>query len=135
MADHPTKILLFGCGEDAGHFLHRPSAGRPVTDYGVMRRLPALVSGNLDGVFPPQRHRKEFVPRRVVLEIGADTWTVLAWWDYSVDNRGGSNTALIWKGRHTNDEMIQAAAEAFPWAIERIQAVQDYLSKGNQTED
>lgn len=120
MADQPKHMLLFGCGDDAGHFLHQP-AERPRTDYAAMKRLPGLISKSIDGGFPPQNHRREFVPQRTFMRIGTDGWTVLAWWDYSVDERGGSNTVLIWQGHHSIAEMLQVGKAAFPWAADRIQ--------------
>lgn len=40
-------------------------------------------------------------------------WTYLAWWDYLVDRRGGSNSGVLMKGEHSFEKMSHVAKAMF----------------------
>ena len=47
-------------------------------------------------------------------------WSIAAWWDRSVDPRGGSNMVFGWRGVHKLHEVIDEARRLFPEAMARV---------------
>lgn len=98
--------LYFGCHEHAGHHVWERGM------YRAHRQGEYRLSA-LDGLLPPQGDKSD----------GAATFTrlpglglsVIAWWDYSVDKRGGSNSAVFAPSLTIErDEMLAAARDIFP---------------------
>ena len=49
-----------------------------------------------------------------------DSWTALAFWDRSIDHRGGSNSVFVTSGvSYSFDEMLEMAKEKFPQVLKR----------------
>jgi hypothetical protein len=47
-------------------------------------------------------------------------WTVVSFWDRSVDDRGGCNSSFIVPGDWTFNQVIEISKVRFPWVWERI---------------
>lgn len=106
-------ILFFGCYGRVGHHLWAPG-GLHVPH----ARVPdALRPNRLDGVLAPKDERQ--LERRARLHH-IDGWTVVAWWDRSVDTRMGSNSAFLMRGTHDFHAVLLAAGEAFPELLPRF---------------
>lgn len=104
----PT-VYYFGCLERAGHHLYLPSGMTAWDD-----RLPAdfpCPSRVLDCGFLPPR-QPEIEGRASLVHING--WTVLAFWDRSVDTRGKCNSAFVARGTLDFDGIVSAAKVAFP---------------------
>jgi hypothetical protein len=108
-------VLFFGCVGfgTAGHFLRAPGwrhvPSRCVPD--------SLQPTRLDGQLAPKDpHQREGRARLHHL----DGWTVVAWWDRSVDTRMNSNSALLVRGTHSFAAVLLAAADAFPELLPRF---------------
>lgn len=109
-------IFYFGCLRESGHYLWLPSGSRTVADYD--QRLPVTFPCRLStldsGFLPPRAPQDEGVARI----WQTDGWTILAFWDRSVDSRPGSNSAFVLEGDLSFEEATAAARGAYPevWA-------------------
>lgn len=101
------NAFYFGCWREAGHYLFTPS-GR--STYSVPNDFP-LPANYLDsGLLPPNLPETE--GRASLVHING--WTVISFWDRSVDKRGKCNSSFLFRGHFTFDEMCKLAAEKFP---------------------
>ena len=102
-----------GCWGDVGHYLFN-RAGRKAhvlpDDFPIMANV-------LDcGLLPPKS--KQVEGEGHFLHVGA--WTVLTFWDRSVDKRFGSCSAFIFRGIFTVAEMLAQIRWDFPAIWERL---------------
>lgn len=117
-------MLYFGCWGQAGHYLFG-EGGHHISS----ERLPAGFvetfgdhGWGLDAKFCPgyvgpyQRDREEHEGEALLHHVNG--WTVLAFWDRSVDKRGGCNSNFVERGTLTFEEMCTIAQAQFPsvWA-------------------
>ena len=102
--------LYFGCYRSPGHFLFKPGMREPYD-----REMQNL--RNFDGLLPPQDSRAGYVA--TVSRLEAWGVTALAFWDYTVDSRSGSNSVFYAPSLTIAPEELMAQARAqFPevWA-------------------
>lgn len=105
------QIFYFGCIDRSGHALFGP--GETPVRYGQLDRDFGSV-GRLDGTFCPT-------------EIGGGKftistrppWTIISWWDNSVDTRPGSHSTFIFQGYDSLGEFWWDAREKFPSVFAR----------------
>jgi hypothetical protein len=107
-----SDVFYFGCIGGTGHYWFRP--GRDDREL-YPKDERAKLFQYIDGNFAPKMTSAE---GRAKLSHVVD-WTVLAWWDYSVDKRPGSNSALVVKGKHDFDEMLDLLRAHFPEVADR----------------
>jgi len=99
--------VYFGCRHSHGHFFHVKGAQR--------RDLSAAESG-----LPWERVDGELTPKASKRQGDAaihhlDGWTAIAWHDYRIDSRPGSNAAVFLPSPDlTFDEAVVAARSTFP---------------------
>jgi hypothetical protein len=116
---HSTSLrepLYFGCWQRPGHHL-RTRDGRD-----VWRERDVLPWDRIDGALTPKGDRRQGAAtiHRRGEENGLDhAWTALAWNDYTIDSRGGSNSVVFLPGFLTWDEALPLARESFPHIFER----------------
>lgn len=109
-------MFYFGCWGDTGHYLWNRE--RRYTREGDCPFDPFYprVEGHahIDGVFCPKNRQ---VQGEATVTV-KDGWTILAFWDRSVDHRPNSNSAFIERGAFTFEEMVSRAKAEFPaiWA-------------------
>ncbi|MCK5611305.1 hypothetical protein KAR91_56065 [Candidatus Pacearchaeota archaeon] len=104
------KTYYFGCWDGmSGHYLKDPS-GKHIewdqTPWGI----------KIDGKLSPTSTRDAGISELHT----KDNWTALAFWDYSVDGRPGSNSIIFAEGIFKFDEMIQIGKDRFPAVMERF---------------
>lgn len=105
--------FYFGCGEYAGHHLHDESGHRAVVNV-TWRRL-----GSFDGLLPPQDTSHGYLA--TVTRLPAFGVSALAFWDYSVDKRGGSNSVIFAPSMTiTPEDLLAEAQRRFPWVFSRL---------------
>lgn len=104
-----AELFYFGCIREAGHYLWLSEHCRiwSSTDVGISNQLGAA----LDGAFCPadmneqQRWLCSFVP----------PWTIVAWWDRSVDSRPNCVSVFIAKGfKDEPHRLLDNAQKLFP---------------------
>lgn len=113
------EVYYFGCDNNqSGHYLFAEDQGRSL--YGS--RAAAIVPWwkQLDAGFAPKGHQVEGVAR---LTHTLDGWTVLSFWDRSVDTRPGSHSTFLIRGHHDYEAARSLACAAFPrtWGRYRFQ--------------
>jgi hypothetical protein len=109
--------LYFGCFEQAGHFVWN-------IDYehvNPWKTLGAYWLQMHDGVLTPHYSGQYFPDEGDALVHHFGNFTVLAFWDYSVDSRWGSNSMFAIPGHHLDfSEVLVEAKKAFPKIFERF---------------
>jgi hypothetical protein len=108
-------VLYFGCWDRPGHFLFQPNGQWP------------LSHATPFGSFGEQLDRDHYKPEEQTEGVARLThdsgWTILAFWDRSVDRRSGCHSTFLAPGTWSAEEMIAGAREAFPsvWARYRFE--------------
>jgi hypothetical protein len=111
-------MLYFGCidfgciGHKVGHHLVTWD-GSPPHKYEKNLKEAGLFD-RINGGFCPNRGVEGNA--KLTQENG---WTILAWWDNSVDSRPGSHSTFLKYGIWSADEMRHWAAELFPDVMRR----------------
>lgn len=117
------RVFYFGCIERSGHFFWSPG---PRSDGHAENIIPWE---RVDGILCPgatgDPDRPTWQMNRPQTQGEAalhhkDGWTALAFWDRSVDERGGCNSALFAEGTHTFKEMTALFQEHFPQVWDRF---------------
>lgn len=111
--DARRPIYFFGCwNNDKGYYFHRTdSTTVPWQD----RHLIPFVK-KIDGVYAPAG--KQIEGRACLRHLRG--WTVLAWWDRSVDTRSNSNAALVVEGEFEFEDMLVMLKNRFPRVFARF---------------
>lgn len=115
------RVFYFGCARYVGHYWWRPggvdSEGSPCHPRTPSREeLDELLrEGDVDGkLVPVNRTDERDQPEGRALLHVRDRWTLLAFWDRSVDGRHGSNSVFAIEGVHDFASAVEAARAAFP---------------------
>ncbi len=104
-----SKCLYFGCIKEAGHYLFI-SNGTSI--YGEWHKWVALRDGMLAPVFCREAGK--------ALLHHYDGFTIIAFWDYSVDTRPGSNSMFIMPGTKDFYGALEIANSYFPQVFKRF---------------
>ena len=105
------KTYYFGCwDESAGHYL------KDENRISISFYNNDLPWENFDGKLAPKDTRKAGIARL----HHKDNWTALSFWDYSIDQRPGSNSIFFAEGTRSFDQMIQISKTSFPKIMERF---------------
>lgn len=119
-----VEAYYFGCWKDTGHYWHDRS-GRSILHRFDERFPESLRKGHIDGNFCPGapvelygRHSRPEVEGEASLHY-IEGWTVLAWWDRSVDHRSASNSALVVKGTYDFTAILEIAKAQYPHVMKR----------------
>ena len=106
------RVFYFGCIDVAGHYMHASSPPRNLEERRAVSQLTHSNPWglNIDGGLCPRRGG--------ALVHHKDGWTALAFEDFTVDSRPGSNSVFLAEGTYDFDEMARIAEEYFPavWA-------------------
>lgn len=116
------KTYYFGCGLEHGHYLFESVAENPSICY----RVPGYDQKWMlqsDGIFPPQPERDTILYKATMCYLHG--YTILSWWDRSVDHRPGSNSTLFLPKVFTFDgtgffAASNLAQQLFPWVFARL---------------
>lgn len=108
------KVLYFGCSNGTGHSLYTSWKG---AFYSADRIDYPYTVGKLDQGFLPKNSDRVDGTVYVTRDAGR---LILAFWDRSVDSRGGSHSTFVVDGSPTYDEALAACKEAFPLVFSRL---------------
>lgn len=100
-------VYYNGCWGETGHYLWDRTRRKA---YSVPADFPVAPHVLDSGFLPPGQPQVE--GRATLCHVNG--WTVLAFWDRSVDTRGKSNSAFVARGTLDFDAMVAAAKAAFP---------------------
>ncbi len=110
-----SRMYYFGCWQAVGHYLHTVTGFR-IGMYAVPEDFPCPFAALDGGILPP---RLPQVEGRATL-VHVNGWTLLSFWDRSVDTRGGSCSTFVVRGQHTFAEACALAQEGFPLVWRRF---------------
>ena len=107
------RWLYFGCKDGTpGHYLWGEG-------------MSSIWSGNLDflnrfdALLPPQRSREGYLA--TISRLEGWGMTAMAWWDYSVDSRSGSNSIIFAPSLTiTGKDLLAEAQRRFPVVFARL---------------
>lgn len=106
-----NQWLYFGCHQQPGHYLFTEGMRRASYD---LNRL-----AHLDGCLPPQSDVTPYIA--TVSRLEGWGMTALAFWDYSVDKRGGCNSVVFAPSLDIEPAALLAEAmQRFPQVFERL---------------
>lgn len=107
------KWIYFGCHRQPGHYTFSEGMRRLVQRYGS-RDL-----SRFDGMLPSQIDTAPYIA--TVSHLGGWGLTALAFWDNSVDKRGGCNSIVFAPSLTiTPEELLAEAQKRFPQVFERL---------------
>ena len=110
--------LYFGCWQQPGHFLWQVGMRKI---YGQYKSFTHRLETKFDGTLCPSDTDVEgLAALHILFSHREDCITALAFWDRSVDKRGGCNSVFFLPGRMFFDEAVKAAREAFPEVFARF---------------
>ena len=105
--------LYFGCHRQPGHYLFAEG----MRSYGLGRHLDKL--SHFDGKLPRQDSTKPYIA--TVSRLEGWGCSALAFWDYSVDKRGGCNSVVFAPSLTISPADLLAEAQArFPDVFNRL---------------
>lgn len=126
------RTFYFGCWGRVGHSLHTPD-GKSLS---YSHRLPPDQTpwdDVLDGGLPPRPGRHMEAPNGHAALHHKDGWTALAFWDNSVDTRGGSHSTFLFEGIYDFDAALALARQQFPTIFARYPfEVVPHVEKGRR---
>lgn len=100
--------FYFGCWNgNTGHYLFDPH-GR--TQWNDPQRFPFRSTILDGGLLPPNEPQAEGVA--ALCHISG--WTVISFWDRTVDKRGGCNSSFVMRGVHDFGSAVCRAKAKFP---------------------
>jgi len=105
--------FYFGCWDAPGHYLHNRN-GATLSWHSIPEDFPVFVSILDGGLLPPHQPQEE--GKAVLVHINA--WTILTFWDRSVDKRLSSSSTFLFRGALSFDEIVEHSKASFPkiWA-------------------
>lgn len=108
------QCYYFGCHERPGHYLWTERCS--LADRIAKTVLPFRYTILDAGLLPEVGDQTE----GLATIVHWPNWTVISFWDRSVDNRGGCNSAFLIPGRLTFAEAIKVSKQKFPWVWQRF---------------
>lgn len=106
-----NQWLYFGCHQQPGHYLF--AEGMRKCGYSLDRLT------HFDGKLPPQDSPEPYIA--TVSRLEGWGMTALAFWDYSVDKRGGCNSVVFAPSLDIAPAALLAEAmQRFPQVFERL---------------
>jgi hypothetical protein len=112
--------LYFGCHREAGHYVFKEGMSH-CGDY----QLTKL--SRFDGALPSQDNTAPYIA--TVTRLEGWGFTALAFWDYSVDKRGGSNSVIFAPSLTIEPlELLDEARVRFYTVFERLPVPVQLLS-------
>ena len=122
------KWIYFGCHRQAGHYTFSEGMRSLSQRYGS-RDL-----SRFDGMLPPQTDTAPYIA--TVSRLGGWGFSALAFWDYSVDKRGGSNSVVFAPSLAIEqNELLTEAQRRFPEVFGRLPQPVRLLSNTNSGTD
>lgn len=114
MADVKKHLYYFGCIGNVGHYFWTSNAWSSDSRSTRIDGVNTKILERLDGAFTPADPTEGIYNDCVIPPL-----RIVAWHDYSVDKRPGSNSVLVGYGYETAEEMIDDAVVKFPSVMNR----------------
>lgn len=108
---YTAAAYYFGCIRTTGHHLFSPG-GACVDFYGF--EVP-----NLDQSYCPAEGVAQGASRLTHIKVGRNEWSILSFWDNSIDKRPGSHSTFVVRGTFDYDDTKNVARTYFPGVWDR----------------
>ncbi|MDE1834524.1 MAG: hypothetical protein KGH64_04255 [Candidatus Micrarchaeota archaeon] len=103
------EAYYYGCKNGTGHYWYAPDRLWMKKSDIIVRVPKSIGPYKVDGGFCIKGIQYE----GIATVTHTDGWTVLSFWDRSIDRRGGSNSNFVVKGTHSFDDMVDIAKNQF----------------------
>lgn len=113
------RHYYFGCYKQTGHRWYTSRDGFIISEYYHLKELD-LHDLQIDAAFAPRYTREEGVCNLWHLNTGHSYWTILSFWDYSIDARPGSHSNFVFDNKYSFDEIMLLINEYYSKIIERF---------------
>jgi len=118
-----VEAYYFGCWTESGHYWRHPT--NPHIKESNIERIVGDKLRIIDGVFCPghvdgdpyRRSCPEVEGEALLTHI--DGWTILGWWDRSVDHRSACNSNIIARGTWNFATMLVIGETQMPHVMKR----------------
>ena len=108
-----SNWIYFGCHRGPGHYTFDEGMRS------LVRRYGSRDFSRFDGMLPPQTDTAPYIA--TVSRLGGWGMSALAFWDYSVDKRGGCNSVVFAPSLTiAPDELLAEAQTRFPQVFDRL---------------
>lgn len=121
-----VEAYYFGCQRESGHYFFHPD-GKGGRSWDIERRVGPAIYPRIDSRFCPGAKQERGGYRQTRPEVEGEAalnhiegWTILSFWDRSVDKRGGCNSNFVALGTHDYTTMRAIAATQFPSVWKRF---------------
>jgi len=131
-----VEVYYYGCRNETGHYWHARD-GEWMKQNDIINKVPPSIGPHkVDCGFCPDPHTKPGrIPRGGPQGDAAfhhvDGWSILSFWDNSVDSRPGSCSTFVARGTFGYDTMREIAKAQFPSVWNRfkfdIKLVEEHL--------
>lgn len=108
------RSYYFGCLNEPGHYLYSGNAKQRESD--LPSDFPVSVNALDGGLLPP---RLPQVEGRAEL-IHSGDWTIISFWNRSVDSRNGSSSTFIIPGSVNFFTAVEIAKKDYPCVWQKI---------------
>jgi len=110
-------MFYFGPWDQAGHYLRGETVAKDLEERRALSRFQHTNPWGLsiDGGLCPKNGGQGYA----VLHH-KDGWTAMAFWDFTVDTRPGSNSTYLAEGTFTFEEMVEMAKRRFAYRWNKI---------------
>ena len=117
-------MCYFGCWDTPGHFLYLESGRNCWKSLQIIELVfPDIDGGYCVGTDPNRERawqRPEEQPEGIAKITHKEGWTMLSFWDRSVDKRMNCNSNFIQQGDFSFEQMVESAQLKFPKIWERF---------------
>lgn len=118
-----VRAFFFGCWNRSGHSWHVKNDSMSYIE--IERSVPKIVNDHIDGGFCPGANWEDYYRKSRPEVEGEATlthvagWTVLGWWDRSVDSRSACNSNVVTPGTRSYADMVSICRNQFPHVLSR----------------
>lgn len=119
-----SDVQFFGCWKGVGHGLYRPGGIAVLFSFHPLNRF--LDGGFLTGVPDTQETEGQVHVTRIGVR-----YTILSFWDHTVDSRPRANGNFILPGLFSYDDAMDYARQAFPEVFVRFNTFDRHLTRAH----
>ena len=110
------ECYYFGCDGKPGHYLFHEGRHEVWNESKLPKDFPVRTMSLDGGLLPPNLPQDQ--GKATLVRLGG--WTILTFWDRSVDTRGGCNSSFVIPAELDFEQAKEVAQERFPWVWERF---------------
>jgi len=112
-----SKMYYYGCNDNSGHYLWDENGDR--INWKLSLTLHPF-GNHIDGGFTPIAINGFYTKEGVVRFTQQSGWSIVNFWDNSIDDRPGSHSLFLTNKICSAAEILSEAKTKFPWIFSRF---------------